>query len=186
MATMCPMASDPNRMRVRPNDVMSANPNPATADADGPIARRPGVFRTRSDRNHFNLGCGRSLGHHGGIRRRWSWRGRGLNRWRRLWRNRGRSGIWCLRGRRLICRLRLVSVARPGLINGSRLIDRCGLVSRDIFYAPFGAPGEYGSANGRKGQYPKSLHSYSIHSDILTRTRAEGFEGKSPNLILFM
>ena len=140
MAAAHPMASDPKSVRVRPNDIMSTDPNPATADADGPIARRPDVFRARSDRYHFNLRYRRSLSHDGSVSRRWRWGRRSLRC------NRRSRGVHCLREWSLIGVLRCVSVAGRGLVNG------CSLVSRDIFRSPFGAPGGYRDANGGKGQ----------------------------------
>jgi hypothetical protein len=140
VAATDPVGSDPNGVRVRSNNVVTADPYPTAADPDAPITRGPDVLGTRGNGYDLDLRCWGSLGYHRSIRRRCSW-------WRRCLRsNRRCGGIRYLRGGSLIWGLRLISIAGRGLIDWS------GLISRDIFDSPLGAASGQGGANGRKGQ----------------------------------
>jgi hypothetical protein len=133
------MAPDPDRVRVRADDIVATYPDPPPANTYRPVARGPNVRGARSRGDYLHLGRRGSLGHDDGVCRCCGCNGR----LRCHVGNRSIRGLrWCRVGG-----LRLIS------INRSSRICRWSLICRDIFNAVLDAArGEDQNAAGREHQ----------------------------------
>jgi hypothetical protein len=139
VAVPCPMASNPDGMRMRGHHVTTANPNPSTTNTYGPITGRPDVCRARSHGDHFHL---------------WRWRSLRCNNSAWRW-----GGLrYCLRcdggRRRGVARLsRRSRRTCLRLIGGGRSCSISRLRRRDVLNLAFHAPHNQGEeAAGRHQQ----------------------------------